>query len=336
MAYLAAIGRKHNKKSGSQKAINQRFVICGMKRFILRLLVFVVSTACCYILLLFIVGRFAPESANVNLLYTLPREGYSDMRTRLKEVADARDVDVLVLGSSHAYRGYDPRIFQSNGIRIFNLGSSGQTPLQTEVLVNRYLESVHPRSVLFDVNPALFAGDGAGCVADILQNSPINADVIRMAADVNNMRVYNSLVYSECRQLLGMNGNIRSAMPNDSDKYVSGGFVETYRPYQPAASIARRRIVVSPAQLRAFDRILALLKRKAIPFVLVQAPETVHFYRAGENNEEMDSLLASRGVYYNFNKLSPLPDSLFYNDEHLNQGGVEAFDGKLIQMVYRK
>ena len=40
------------------------------------------------------------------------------------------NIDVLVLGSSHAYRGFDPRIFKKAGIKLFNFGSSGQTLLQ--------------------------------------------------------------------------------------------------------------------------------------------------------------------------------------------------------------
>src|SRR5262245_26702081 len=39
--------------------------------------------------------------------------------------------DVLVLGSSHAYRGYDPEHFAKRGLRMFNLGSTAQTPMNS-------------------------------------------------------------------------------------------------------------------------------------------------------------------------------------------------------------
>ena len=39
--------------------------------------------------------------------------------------------DIIILGSSHAYRGYDPVIFESYGYKIYNLGTSAQTLLSS-------------------------------------------------------------------------------------------------------------------------------------------------------------------------------------------------------------
>jgi beta-hydroxyacyl-ACP dehydratase FabZ len=40
----------------------------------------------------------------------------------------AADYDLFVVGSSHAYRGYDPRFFEQKGLHLFNAGSSAQHP----------------------------------------------------------------------------------------------------------------------------------------------------------------------------------------------------------------
>jgi hypothetical protein len=41
------------------------------------------------------------------------------------------------------------------------------------------------------------------------------------------------------------------------------------------------------------------------------------------------------GVYYNFNELLELEDELhFYDEDHLNQSGVEIFSAKLIEILF--
>ncbi|HMG08194.1 MAG TPA: hypothetical protein VK609_06770, partial [Mucilaginibacter sp.] len=44
-------------------------------------------------------------------------------------------------------------------------------------------------------------------------------------------------------------------------------------------------------------------------------------------------LFAGLGGYYNFNKILNLPDSMYYDDSHLNQFGVNAYNAKLIDTL---
>ena len=37
--------------------------------------------------------------------------------------------------------------------------------------------------------------------------------------------------------------------------------------------------------------------------------------------------------YYNFNKIKPYNDSLFYDSEHLNQNGVKKFNFNLLKVL---
>ena len=82
------------------------------------------------------------------------------MFTRLKEVKTVKNVDILFLGSSHTYRGFDTSIFHDCGYSAFNLGSSSQTPIQTLTLANRYLKQLNPKLVVLEVYPGNFTGDG--------------------------------------------------------------------------------------------------------------------------------------------------------------------------------
>ena len=62
---------------------------------------------------------------------------YGHTFTRMQDAQKTKNVDVLIVGSSHAYRGIDPRILQKDGISAFNLGSSAQTPINTKVLLHQ-------------------------------------------------------------------------------------------------------------------------------------------------------------------------------------------------------
>ncbi|WP_315817932.1 hypothetical protein [Paraflavitalea speifideaquila] len=106
-----------------------------------------------------------------------------------------RSIDVLIVGSSHAYRGYDPRIFLQKKIHIFNLGSSTQTPIQTEYLLNKYLKQLNPKVVVLDIYPRLFGNDGAESMVDLLGNMPIDKNMVALTWKVNDIRGYNSLIF---------------------------------------------------------------------------------------------------------------------------------------------
>jgi len=103
-----------------------------MKRFIHSLLLFIPCSIVIYILLIILWGDYAPRILEKNLNYKIGAGGH--MYSRLQDIHRTSNIDILILGSSHAYRGYDPRIFNKHGFSMFNLGSSAQSPIQTKVL----------------------------------------------------------------------------------------------------------------------------------------------------------------------------------------------------------
>src|SRR5688572_21718598 len=111
-----------------------------MKKFLFRILLFVSFVTVFYIATLLVWGSVLSSWRFSNLNY--PVAGYAHMYSRIKEVKQTKDVDILFLGASFAYRGFDPRIFKEYGYKSFNLGSSNQTPLQTKLLLDRYLKTL--------------------------------------------------------------------------------------------------------------------------------------------------------------------------------------------------
>src|SRR5690606_20440173 len=175
-------------------------ILRKMYRFIKNIVLFVFFSAGIYLLLLILFGELFPPQITKNLSYENVRAGH--LQTRLGEADTTTHVDILVLGSSHAYRGYDPRIFQERGYRIFNLGSSAQTFLQTEVLMKRYIDSMRPKLVIFDVYPTLFSSDGVESSLELISKGFVNAELGRLIITQNNVKLYNSFAFAFYKQYL--------------------------------------------------------------------------------------------------------------------------------------
>ena len=304
-----------------------------MKKFISKTILFLLFTSLFYLTFLFVWGRYAPSMFKPNINYRIG--SYGHMNSRLSEVKNHGDVDILFLGSSHAYRGFDTRIFLDNGYKSFNLGSSSQTPAQTKVLLKRYLESLNPELVIYEVYPeTLTTMDGVESSLDIIANDKNDSHSLNMALKLNNIKTYNTLFYGLTRDLLGLNKSFSEPITKGSDKYISGGYVEKEIGfYQPTES-EKKEISLREYQLESFSEIVQMIKNKNIELILVYAPIPSANYISYSNNHYFDSIMRRYSKYYNFNEILTLNDSLyFYDSDHLNQNGVNIFNKKLIELL---
>ncbi|MBL0340159.1 MAG: hypothetical protein IPP71_04090 [Bacteroidetes bacterium] len=171
-----------------------------MKKLLLKMCGVIIFMGLFYFVGLLCLGFFAPPYLRKNLIF--PIGGYGHLNSRMQDVKNVNNVDILFLGSSHAYREFDTRIFKAQGYKSFNLGSSGQTPLQTVVLLKRYLHSLHPKLVVYEVYPATFTFDGVEAAIDLIANDRVGWDTYKMAFSLNDILTYNTLLYASLCQLL--------------------------------------------------------------------------------------------------------------------------------------
>ena len=88
------------------------------------MLCFVLVAVAGYTLLLWGLGDLGwVRTANT----TMGNKGH--LCSRIKDIRNYHDVDILFLGSSHSYRTFDTRTYEAAGYHCFNLGSSIQTPM---------------------------------------------------------------------------------------------------------------------------------------------------------------------------------------------------------------
>jgi hypothetical protein len=307
-----------------------------MKRFVGRSLLFLLFAACCYVFLL--VGwqelGILKKTVRKNMRYRIGEYGHT--YSRMQELDTTKGIDLLFIGSSHAYRGFDTRLFDVKGIRSFNMGSSSQTPKQTVHLLQKYWAQLQPKAVVFEVYPlSTFELDGTEAALDIISNSKVDRYALRMALEVNQLSVYNTLIYTTYSQLFTQDAHFVEPMHKNHDTYISGGYVEKDMwQNKNETNEEEKRWQVLSEQQKAFDEIIRFFEAKGIPFLLVWAPINSKRYQSYQNNNEMDSIFASKGNYLNYNQRLNLNDSLdFYDVDHLNLNGVNVFNCALIEQL---
>lgn len=278
---------------------------------------------------------YAPSEYKPNLNYRIG--SYGHLYTRLNEVKSVKNVDILFLGSSHAYRGFDTRIFKTNGYSSFNLGSSSQTPVQALILCKRYLEQLNPKLIIYEVYPIIFEIDGIESSLDLIANDKNDLYSLEMSFKLNNIKTYNTFLYGIIRDFFKLNNSFKEPIKKDNDTYISGGYVQTdIIPFDPTPELNDDMIEINKIQIASFEKLLKYLDSKNTDVILVYAPVSTSLYSNYVNNSYFDSIMNSYSEYYNFNEILDLNDTLhFLDSHHLNQKGVDVFNEKLIEILKR-
>ena len=278
-----------------------------MIKFIKNIASFSLFAFIAYLGLICIWGSFVPTIYTNNINYKIG--AYGHLNSRIKEVKTKKNVDILFLGSSHVYRGLDPRVFQEHGYNVFNFGSSSQTPKQTEVFLKRYLKTLNPKLILYDVYPETFSNDGVESSLDVISNSTNDLASLNMAFHVNHVKTYNTLILGFFKDNLDLNSDFSEDKIKDNDK----------------------------SQQKAFESVLKLIDDNDIPLKFIQIPVTKARYKSYAYTNDFDNYIKAHGQYYNFNLTLNLSDSIhFYDTQHLNSKGVKIFDNYLIETILKQ
>ncbi|OEK01624.1 hypothetical protein BFP97_08900 [Roseivirga sp. 4D4] len=305
-----------------------------MDRFLKNFILFLGFTGIGYCLILCVWSYLIPfDALKKNMNYRVG--SYGHMHTRMKEVRQVKEIDVLILGSSHAYRGFDPRIFRESGIEIFNMGSSNQTPKQALSLLKTYIDRLNPQLVIYEVYPGIFQHDGVESSLDIIANEPLNWRTIDMALTVNHLKTYNTLIFDVFVESLGLYDSYQEPLTRGDDLYVSGGYVEKSDNYTRQQTRREKSSwKLRQDQLNLLSDISDFVEMKNIDFLMIQSPVDSINFRSIRNQEEIDKVFESEGDYINLNNLMNLsyPEDL-YDLHHLRQSGVDKFNRLLISVL---
>lgn len=236
--------------------------------------------------------------------------------------------DFVVLGSSHAYRGYDPRIFEEQGAKMFNLGSSSQTPYNSFFLVQDLLRKENCGTVILDVFHVALQMDGLESTSDLVANLKNDGSAFEMALGHRDPRALNMFA----NRMLSKD---QSAQYVDTS-YIGNGFSEN-RALAPKGVSYPSDGAFKPVdnQLEYLQKMVAICKRKNISLILVDhpLPEPMRGERLFSATQWIKRFADSQELpFLDFSGDSDYDAQFhFYDHTHLNQNGVHKFNNDLIR-----
>jgi hypothetical protein len=302
-----------------------------MKAFLRHIILFTLAFIPFYIGACILWGEIIPPNFSGNLKYK--RGGHGHTQLRAQESYQVKNPDILLFGSSHCFRGFDPRLFTERGLTIFNWGSTAQTPTQTMMLMEKHLDRIQPKLVVLEIYPYLFQMDGVESMLDLLANDSIDRRSFTYTAEINKFKLYHTLGFAYYKQEFSPISEGIQPIISFGDEYISGGYNRKIKgEYHGAITFRPTTWNPKQEQLDYFEKVLQTLKSKNIPYILVQAPIIQNMYNARTDDNEIEKYFSSKGTYWNYNGNAAFGDTtLFFDEHHLNESGVKLFNQLFIE-----
>jgi hypothetical protein len=307
-----------------------------MNFFLKKIFLFLISCFLIYITCVICIGLISKNGLGKNFVFPIGNYGHSMLR--LREAKTHEPVDVLILGSSHAYRGFDPRIFKKYNIKIFNLGLSSETPIQSYFLLKKYYAQLQPKVVIQEIYPLLLENDGTESNSFLLANEPITWELTRLTFDNINLQNFNAWIYGGFRTILQLNNQLPLLIKNGEDTYIPGGYSQKDNvPFDTSKTLIAKMYEPRGDQLCALDSIKKFCNSKSCTLHFVITPITTIEKHHIQNWSNIINQINEIQPVNDFNRLEPLNDHVhFYDSDHLNQSGVEIFNPILINQILLK
>jgi hypothetical protein len=266
--------------------------------------------------------------------YVTPGGQFQSLR-RFREASTRGHVDVVFFGSSHAYRGFDPRLFAARGLTSQNLGSTYQTPLSTLPVAEIYLPKLTPKLVIFEVYYQTLAADGLESTRDLAANTPASWPMTKMALKTFDL---GAIGFATAKQLgLTPNEALIQQAPQPDETFVDGGYIESTRHRSALEPGAPLEIALRDEQIARLKDVTAftLATGARALWVMHPLPED-HLARIPDRaalHAQIDRAAREAGVdYWDFDERMKLDPLLDYTDfHHLSASGVARFNAKLIE-----
>lgn len=251
--------------------------------------------------------------------YTLPR--FRDFNPEEK-------YDILVFGSSTANRSVNPTVFAKRGIRVYNLGTDDQTPLNTEILVKHYVKAAQPKVVILDIYDRVFCQSSYEATADFIQNGDSHAAAVKMALQQADIRTLNMLA-------VRLATSDMPAVMDMKDTLING--------FRPIRHRIRKftpdnyRYQRDEEQLEAFTRTLNFLQREKVKVLLTVQPRPVFYLKENHLAFMKDIAPILKRYALQLAELSMNETGLRMSDfadmAHLNQYGAEKYSTALLAKI---
>ena len=257
----------------------------------------------------------------------MQRNGGQEMQMLRDLTSNQTKYDAIVLGSSHAYRGYDPRIFEEAGTTLFNAGTSAQNAKGSFVLYNEYLRNRTDFFIL-DIYDPVFELEGTESNMRLIQNVPTNTAAFALVKQEVKMYTLNALAV----RLASL--NVKDEAPNAD--YIKNGFCEKKGILYAVEPLSDSVFDANEEMFLAFESMIKQMQSDGKRIVLCshplpQSPGLRNYHE--KFLSRFTPLIECLGV--------PYIDLTYYTEgfgvnefadlSHLNQQGVELYNSLLLQ-----
>lgn len=296
------------------------------------ILIFGAFTAVFFVGMLVVLAKVQYKDVSLlsrtNLFYSI--KGNNEYK-RFHEFDENKIWDVLVMGSSHAYRGYNPTVFENNGYSCYNLGSSGQTIRETYHIISNMKK--HPKLYVIDLHVGSFESDGVESASRLIAN--VKDDQLAAAIAFDEFNWMLSLSFAK-RKIESQYPPIFKEAEEDTVHYYNGfaGRNEKVKEGIDYKSIGKNFIPTSFG-MEYLDKLVTYLKENDLRAVFVThpQPEAINHNQMNEFSDAIKDKLNEDFLYFNYafsltNQFNTFED--FYDSHHLNLQGSNKFTELLL------
>jgi hypothetical protein len=264
--------------------------------------------------------------------YLAPNGG--DTYRKSLEWESDKEVDFIVLGASRAERSYDPKILDSLGVHCFNLGSSAQSMVNSELIFNAIISKCKCKGVLLDIVPASFKDGALESTSDLIQNWNNSDLAYQCAWQSKDFRSLNLVV----KRWLTSN----ELQSSKKGQYQERGYVSVHE--GPSEKLIQTftnhvpyigtKFKVGEESLAAFKRIVSRCKELNIPCWVVISPVSPTYSQL-EHRLLLDQVLpivtSEDAILLDYSAIEELAQwEFFYDEKHMNASGVRSYNHRLL------
>lgn len=263
---------------------------------------------------------------------------------RLIYTMDKAEEDIIIFGSSHANRHYDPRVFERElSLSCYNAGVQGQELVFINTLFEIMISRHSPKIIILNLDKNwLLASDG--WKEKITELNPFygrHPEEIGSAIEHNSsferyklisrLYRYNSTWVHMLRYLADPQQDYAGYLP------LTGTLKKKPEPGKPDAG--KTKIVeTDPFLFSVFRGMITTAKRRDILIIAVVSPQFLPDSAMSPSMKKMTDFLQSENIYllnHSCDTSFAGKADLFYDASHLNSQGAELFSGIVASEIKR-
>ncbi len=301
--------------------------------------------------------------SNIIGYFVLPAKSYTriqfhELYTTYGNAEDSKNMDLVFLGTSHAYRTFDTEYFDEKlNMETYNFGTSQQTLEGSYYVLKEILKTNQPKKVVFELTYTCFNEKDYNPLKSVIiyQYMKPSLDKLKyLMADFPLENIFNALIPAYTfREYLTADDIAPKILDKSTDEYKNydpaitqtqttewmeeKGFIYTDMEFyngwvgktDPEAWTEQG---MDTQKLEYLNKIIHLCKDNGIDLVLVTSPNPrgtlLEVGNYNEINEYFTNIAENNGIdYYNLNLIRPeilnLSDSEFYDATHVNGEGAQ-------------